>query len=1009
MDADLALTTSPQTLGVVPVLIGPMQVLITFLPAILVAIGTMIIRMLAPSALWRGAQLLWSQKFIVLPIAAVIAGGIWAYHEFVPDSMAAVNDQAASLTDWPAYRGSMGRTGYVPSANQEDHDPAHGGVNWSFTDGAIKSFYCSPAVVGNRVFATSSRWEFIKKDGSIVCLDAETGAVAWKFNEDGYRATYSSPVVAKVKGADDKERTYLAVGEGLHLTSDARVFCLDVDASNQQRKGVKLWEYRTNSHVESSPCIADGKVFIGAGDDGFYCFALEPNPDGSANLLWHKPGGKVAKDDPPDKEYPNQWLDCETSPVYHDGRVYFGMGLGGKAVVCLNAETGEELWRCKTPYPAFGAPAVTPDGQMIVAGMGNGDMINVHPQPAGEVWGIDLNGKPLWKFKASETILGTIAIDAPFGNNPDKGYYAYFGSRDNYLYCVNTKDGSLVRKWDARAPIVTSPAVGKEYVYVVTASGELYALDKLRLSPVWSFSLGSTSMSSPTVANGHVYVGTDTDGLKCVGLRGPEKAKPIAIGALGGAGQSNWDGYPAPKDAKKDCEEVWAFDDALPGATDTAQPPQAAGAVTYLNGSLFVGLRQGAVQGLARLDFPLGQETDPAVPLPPILAEKPKLRWLCATKNEIVLPVAVTETLPPPAKTPTDPEAKAALDLERATPQDKFPDAIYMVDGKSGDKARALRCLEPATGQVRWERPVADTASGEFQFWLRTMEVRDDKGNVTFPPAYDRLLIADRSDGLTMLDVGEASAAKEVWTFKGGACVGVPLVNSGVVVTAVESPAKVVALDAETGVVLWERALPHTPSTGPVRVEDTVWVGLGEKGVLPIRLYDGQLGQAIGCGASVTGRMLTNSELLIVPTADGKLNIIDFVEKDEETGRSLPTRRKPVENVVPGIFPVLTFDAMVYVVREKNDNTIRLFDFPTQRQLEAEALKAKQAAADGKKTSPTAGEKKDPILRIARLQNKVGSKLVYGQVAPAPLGLLRSGVLVATEQKGLVYLELTKD
>ena len=51
----------------------------------------------------------------------------------------------------------------------------------------------------------------------------------------------------------------------------------------------------------------------------------------------------------------------------------------------------------------------------------------------------------------------------------------YFGSRDGHLYCISTQ-GKLLRKWDAHAPIMTSPAVGGGHVYFSTAAGRLHCL-----------------------------------------------------------------------------------------------------------------------------------------------------------------------------------------------------------------------------------------------------------------------------------------------------------------------------------------------------------------------------------------------------------------------------------------------------------------------------------------------------------------------------------------------------
>lgn len=45
-----------------------------------------------------------------------------------------------------------------------------------------------------------------------------------------------------------------------------------------------------------------------------------------------------------------------SSPVLHQGRVYFGAD--SKALYCLNADTGEELWRFKTSAEIRSTPLV---------------------------------------------------------------------------------------------------------------------------------------------------------------------------------------------------------------------------------------------------------------------------------------------------------------------------------------------------------------------------------------------------------------------------------------------------------------------------------------------------------------------------------------------------------------------------------------------------------------------------------------------------------------------------
>src|SRR5207244_1242455 len=76
------------------------------------------------------------------------------------------------------------------------------------------------------------------------------------FSDDGQmQHMYSSPCLAD-------GRVY--VGEGMHQNHLCKLYCVDAAT------GRKCWDFQTDGHIESSPCVADGKVFFGAGDEGVY-------------------------------------------------------------------------------------------------------------------------------------------------------------------------------------------------------------------------------------------------------------------------------------------------------------------------------------------------------------------------------------------------------------------------------------------------------------------------------------------------------------------------------------------------------------------------------------------------------------------------------------------------------------------------------------------------------------------------------------------------------------------
>lgn len=808
MDVFAWLGYQDQPLAVVPVLVGPIQALLTLLPIILVALGSLFVAMFRPSSIKKLLQLLWSQKLAVLGFVVVLVGLVYAWPAIFPNRGTAAAPAAFGNASWPLWRGTPARTGAVLDAE----DPAQGGILWSFYREGIKTIYASPAVVGNRVYVTSARWELFKKDGAIYSIDADSGEPVWIYNAGGYRATFSSPAVSG---------KYLVVGEGLHQTEDARVFCLDVEASEAKREGVKLWEYRTRSHVESSPAIADGRAYVGAGDDGFYCFALVPEPDGKAKVLWHLS--------------PEKYRDCETSPVVQDGKVYFGLGNGGQAVCCVDAATGQEIWRLPTPYPVFGSPSLV-DGKLYV-GMGNGDFVNTAEalglKPGGEVWCIDAaTGKALWRQPVGGTVLGAVAVE---------GERVYFGSRDNRFYCF-TADGKPVGNWDAHAPILTAPAVGREYVYVVTAGGRLYALAKQTLTPVWEVPLNATDvLSSPSVARGHVYVGTGNAGLLCVGKPGTDKAgtKPMWAGFMGGPGKSgSVDG--SPISARGDY--AWGFTEFKPGADDQTPAPVITAPAAYLAGALYVGAAQDGWCGLVRLDAAANP------------ADKPARAWGAPSTNPVYVSPAALE------------------------------EAVFFADGKPGDAGRALRCLDPKTGTELWQAPVAPGAGGEFVI------------------TGERLMVSDAENGLTCLDIRTPRMKKELWRANVGACVGAPaFAGDNIVVVAVKTPAKLVALDLDAGAILWSHPLSSTPTIGPVFAGGRVWIGQ-DKGIEGFSLVKSEPSVAIQSGRPA-GVLVGEGARIVLVNDASELVLVDAVHGKEIVR---------IPDAVGTFPPVLAGDAVLF-------------------------------------------------------------------------------------------------
>lgn len=832
----------PATLAVIPILTGPLQLLLALLPGILMTLGGALLALFKPSTAKQSLKVLWRLKAPLLLLLAVGFGLVQAVRAMLPKPT--ITGAEVTTREWPLFRGGPRRGGSVPGSPA----PLAGSVNWAFKS-EIKTFYSSPAVVGNRLYVTGADKGVFSDRGAVYCLDTDTGGLVWKSAPDGFRATFSSPSVSG---------RFLVVGEGLHYTHDSRVFCLDV-----MQQGKVLWDYRTTSHVESTACIANGRAYIGAGDDGYYCFALEPDANGQARVLWHAKHDRCA--------------DAETAPVFHDGKIFVGLGLGGNALLCLDAQTGQERWRVPTPYPVFTPPTVW--SNQLFFGMGNGNFIESAAQAAGkeldrlkaagatqaqlaeatdrlkaagEVWCLDLakadaaaqalsqdsppvlsTNDTLWRLKTSEIILGAIAA-------ADDGIM-YFGTRGGEFFALSAQGRELARR-QMQFPILASPAIAGNHVYVVTENGGLFALERHTLELAWNTSLGTTGpfLSSPTIARGHVYVGSPEDGLLCVGNPADSVQELVWAGALGGPGRPGQiDNSPLPESGVL----LWRWpplgDDGTQSSTSLCVTAPAA----VIGEIIAIPVAAGPRCGLLAL-------TNNST-APPTAAE----RWFYATTNGVFQSPALSRT---PAGS-----------------------LVFFVDGKIGNADRHLHCLDARNGALLWRASVAVDASGEFV-------VLDQS-----------LLIQRRGRELACFDF----AGRPRWEKPFGTLRGVASGGNDIAVIALASAPRLLTLDLPSGGELWHIEMGAT--TSPVVDCGTIFVGT-TNGIAARRLTDGAPLWQTTTATPAQPLLLAGSTLATI-TCSNELMLFD-----SQSGR--------VQATIPGVLaaqpPLLTREAALFATKD---------------------------------------------------------------------------------------------
>jgi len=255
-----------------------------------------------------------------------------------------------------------------------------------------------------------------------------------------------------------------------------------------------------------------------------------------------------------------------SSPVFHDGVIYFGGDDGN--IYAVNASDGRQLWKRRTGGPVPASPAIS--GDMLYVGSYDGRLYALDRRTGVPRWKFATEGErrfeakglhgfqpkrqtiadPFDVFLSSPVVAdGTVyfgsgdgnvyALDAGTGDlrwkfrtgdvvHASPAYadgVVYFGSWDSYFYAVDARTGA--QRWrfhGGEDPVIhnqvgfqSSPAVVDGVVYTGCRDSKLYAIDAATGREKWRYDAGgSWVISSPAVARGKVIFGTSDSSLYVV-------------------------------------------------------------------------------------------------------------------------------------------------------------------------------------------------------------------------------------------------------------------------------------------------------------------------------------------------------------------------------------------------------------------------------------------------------------------------------------------------------------
>jgi len=322
--------------------------------------------------------------------------------------------------------------------------------------------------------------------------------------------------------------------------------------------GNLLWTFNATAPIYGSPAIGNGLLYFGTvktpneAVTGNYIYALNAS---TGALVWENY-----------LTLGSMW----SPPIYYNGVVYAQAALkegtaGG--FYAFDALTGATVWSVAMPSGNWSVPVFDPAGANLYMATGNpcvssppkpwntpttdgcsGSLFDLNPATGATIWsyhfpdysGDDdapatpvyavVNGTPeLFEgvkngiFYALDATTGAVLWQYDTGNRGDNGIYSsaayangvlYFGGYKT-LYALNASDGSAALTF-SRQPvgtIVSSPAIANGVLYVTTESGNLVTYNAATGEwihtinfPILGTKYGYTIYGSPAISNGVVYV-----------------------------------------------------------------------------------------------------------------------------------------------------------------------------------------------------------------------------------------------------------------------------------------------------------------------------------------------------------------------------------------------------------------------------------------------------------------------------------------------------------------------
>ena len=373
-------------------------------------------------------------------------GSIYHLHaRFIPQPSPTLPAHGLARYPWPFYGYSANHTRYFPAPARVF--PPFKRL-WVRTGDSLLEF--PPSLSGDHIFQLAD-------DGVLSAINLHTGHTFWQQHIGSLAASTPAAVGDVVYATVLARANGVAKGEVLALA---------------YATGRILWSRALPSPSESSPLVADGRVFFGSQNGTVY--ALDAH---NGDVVWTYHAASAVK----------------ASPTLSDGILYFGDYSGH--VQALDEQTGRRIWDSGSEGALLGSGTFYSTAAVMYGRvfLGNTD---------GRIYAYDaFTGQLDWAVQTGAYVYSSPAVVSAPGLGPT----IYLGSYNGTFYALNARTGAIEWRFHAGGRISGSATiVGRVVYFADLGSHRTYGLGISTGRVVFQIDTGSFD---PVISDGqNVYL-----------------------------------------------------------------------------------------------------------------------------------------------------------------------------------------------------------------------------------------------------------------------------------------------------------------------------------------------------------------------------------------------------------------------------------------------------------------------------------------------------------------------